>query len=123
MGNPRMNTAGKTNGSDVPIRQKYLLIIWGVVFLFIGYGVFLGSNGYDMEGLFWWMLIPTVGIIALFFYYVLRRKKEKLRYEEKKDAVAILQEQCARGDITHEQYARKNREIQDRTRDYILIRQ
>ena len=113
----------KKNDPGAKIRLTYLLIIWGLVFLFIGYGVFLGTYGHSMDELFWWILIPTIGICALIFYIVIRKHKDENTYGYNEVTAATLQEQLAKGDITYEQYSRMNKEIHDRTRDYILIRQ
>jgi len=83
-----------------------MMLFWFLIFLIIGYIVFLDANARGMHGLLWWILIiiPMIGIIALFLYVILRESRgEKITQKELKP-LDILKERYAKGEITSEDY-------------------
>ncbi|RZN60873.1 MAG: SHOCT domain-containing protein [Methanonatronarchaeia archaeon] len=77
------------------------LLIWLVLFLIIGILVYQDAEKRGMNGLLWLVLIliPMVGLLFLLIYIVVREEKPGTR-----NAVEILDERLAKGEITQEEY-------------------
>lgn len=83
-----------------------MMLIWLIIFLIIGYLVYRDANNQGMNGLLWWILIliPVVGIIFLILYIVLRETSSRKTVPESGNAMEILKERYAKGEITSEQF-------------------
>lgn len=81
-------------------------LIWLVLFLIIGYLVYQDANKRGMNGLLWGILviIPMVGIIFLILYMVLRESNSQKTVSDGANAMDILKERYAKGEITSEQF-------------------
>jgi putative membrane protein len=89
------------------------MLAWIVLFLVIGYFVYLDANKRGMNGILWWILIiiPMIGIIALIFYIILRETGTQKSISEGKTAIDILKERYAKGEITSEQFQKMCEEL------------
>ena len=83
-----------------------MMLLWFLIFLIIGYIVHQDANKRGMNGLLWWILIiiPMIGILALFLYMILRETGREKTISKGTSALEILQERYAKGDITTEQF-------------------
>ena len=93
-------------GYGYPFPGWVMVLCWLVVFGIIGYIVYLDANRRGMHGLLWWILIliPMVGIFAVFLYIILREIREGRAATEGKTPMDIVKERYARGEITGEQF-------------------
>jgi putative membrane protein len=100
-------------GYGFPFFSWGMILIWIIVFLIIGYFVYLDANKRGMNGLLWWILIiiPMIGIIALIIYVVIRETRGQDRQSERKTALEILKERYAKGEITTEQFQKMSEEL------------
>ncbi|MCK9590638.1 MAG: SHOCT domain-containing protein [Methanoregula sp.] len=100
-------------GYGFPFFSWGMILIWIIVFLIIGYFVYLDANKRGMNGLLWWILIiiPMIGIIALILYVVIRETGVQNIQSERKTALDILKERYAKGEITTEQFQKMSEEL------------
>lgn len=93
-------------GYGFPFFGWGMLLIWLVVFLVLGFLVYQDANKRGMNGLLWWVLvlIPMVGIIFLILYVVIRETGSQKPVVESTNAMDILKERYAKGEITSEQF-------------------
>ena len=100
-------------GYGLPFFSWGMILIWIIVFLIIGYFVYLDANKRGMNGLLWWILIiiPMIGIIALIIYVVIRETRGQDMQSERKTALDILKERYAKGEITTEQFQKMSEEL------------
>lgn len=98
-----------------------MMLIWIVVFLVIGYFVYLDANKRGMNGILWWILIiiPVIGIFALILYIILRETGGQKNLSEGKIPLDILKERYAKGEITTEQFQKMTEELKNATRESI----
>ncbi|AGB03439.1 SHOCT domain-containing protein [Methanoregula formicica] len=90
----------------------WMMLVWFIIFLIIGYFVYQDANKRGMNGLLWWILIiiPMIGILALILYVILRESSGN-KITEGKTAIDILKERYAKGEITSEQFQRMSEEL------------
>lgn len=83
-----------------------LVLVWFIVFLVIGYFVYLDANKKGKNGLPWWILvmIPFLGIIFLILYMVIREGGSPNAGLENSKAMNILKGRYALGELTSEQF-------------------
>jgi putative membrane protein len=96
-----------------PVLRLVIMLAWIVLFLVIGYFVYLDANKRGMNGIQWWILviIPMIGIIALILYIILRETGTQKSMSEGKTAIDILKERYAKGEITSEQFQKMCEEL------------
>ncbi len=87
----------------------FSMLFWWAIFIIIGFIVYQDANKRDMNGLLWFILVilPMIGIIFLILYIVIRETSA----EKKKDALEILKERFAKGELTEEEYLRMKKEL------------
>ncbi len=91
------------------------MLLWFVVFLAIGYFVYKDANSRGMNGLLWYVLvlIPMLGIIALILYLVIRESGSQKPAVERTNAMDILKERYAKGEITSEQFRTMSEDLRN----------
>jgi putative membrane protein len=99
-------------GYGRPFAGGGMILVWLIVFGIIGSIVYPDANRKGMHGLLWWILIliPMVGIFALFLYIVIR----DLRHHgarETKTPMDILKERYAKGELTGEQSRKMSEDL------------
>ena len=104
---------GGYSGWGFPFFGWGMMMIWIIVFLVIGYFVYLDANKRGMNGLLWWILIiiPMIGIIALILYVMIRESGGQKTLSEGKTAMDILKERHAKGEITSEQFHKMSEDL------------
>ena len=87
------------------------MIFWWVLWVIVAYLVYQDAEKRGMNGLLWFILvlIPMLGIVFLLVYLAVRESRAE---ERKSDALEILKERYARGEITKEEFERMKREIE-----------
>ncbi len=82
----------------------WMIGIW-IVFFIIAILVYMDAEKRNMNGLLWLILIiiPWIGILFLIVYLIIRENKTKQPAFEK-NALSILNERYARGEITRKEY-------------------
>lgn len=93
-------------GHGFPFLGWSMSLIWLVIFLIIGYFVYQDANKRGMNGLLWGILviIPMVGIIFLIMYIFIRESNSQKTVSDGSNAMDILKERYAKGEITSEQF-------------------
>lgn len=93
-------------GYGFPFFGMGMMFFWFLIFIIIGYIVFLDANKRGMNGLLWWILIviPMVGVFALFLYLILREVGVHKVSSEGVTAINILKERYAKGEISTEEF-------------------
>ncbi len=86
------------------------MLFWWLILVVIGYLVYQDAEKMGMNGALWFILVilPMVGIIFLLLYIVLREDYKK----EGDDALKILKDRLARGEITPEEYRKLKEELE-----------
>ena len=87
------------------------MIFWWVLWVIVAYLVYQDAEKRGMNGLLWFILvlIPMLGIVFLLVYLAVRESRAG---ERKSNALEILKERYARGEITKEEFERMKREIE-----------
>ncbi len=87
------------------------MIFWWVLWVIVAYLVYQDAEKRGMNGLLWFILvlIPMLGIVFLLVYLAVRESRAE---ERKSNALEILKERYARGEITKEEFERMKREIE-----------
>ncbi len=92
------------------------MLFW-IVLLIIGYLVYQDANKRGMNGLLWFILVilPMVGIIFLILYIVIRETStvEKKGNDLESNALALLKERYAKGEINEEEYKKIKKELEE----------
>jgi putative membrane protein len=90
-----------------------MMLVWFIVFLVIGYFVYLDANKRGMNGILWWILIliPMIGILVLILYVVIRETGGQKFLSEGKTAMEILKERYAKGEISSEQFEKISEDL------------
>ncbi|MBE8539627.1 SHOCT domain-containing protein [Geoglobus acetivorans] len=90
------------------------MLFWWILWVVIAYLVYQDAEKRGMNGLLWFILvlIPMVGIIALIIYLIVRETQPQAK-EEKKSSLEILKERYAKGEISHEEYERMKKELEE----------
>jgi putative membrane protein len=83
-----------------------MMLVWLVVFLFIGYLVYQDANKRGMNGLLWGILvlIPMGGLLFLIIYIIVRETGTQRSGPGEKTPMDILKERYAKGEITSEEF-------------------
>jgi len=86
--------------------------LWWLLFLLIGYLVYQDAEKRGMNGALWFILVilPMVGIFFLILYIIIRETTPEKR--DRRQAVEILKERYARGEITEEEYKKMKEELE-----------
>ena len=118
------NIMTKKSRFGVHFHHIYLLMVWILILLVIGYFIFVNMGIPGIQEKVWLILILVImaGTITFLFCYFNRRKNVQSNFSTYEYSFEGLKEQLARGDITPEQYDRMNKELMKRTLDYILTR-
>jgi putative membrane protein len=100
-------------GYGFPFFGWGIMLIWLVLFLVIGYLVYQDANKRGMNGLLWGILviIPMVGIIFLILYIVIRESSSQNPVPGGKNAMDILKERYAKGEITSEEFQKISEDL------------
>lgn len=100
-----MNTWGG-GGYGFPFFGMGMMFFWFLIFIIIGYIVFQDANKRGMNGLLWWILIviPMIGVFALFLYLILRETIGQRVTSEGTTAIDFLKERYAKGEISTEEF-------------------
>ncbi|WP_048093204.1 SHOCT domain-containing protein [Geoglobus acetivorans] len=90
------------------------MLFWWILWVVIAYLVYQDAEKRGMNGLLWFILvlIPMVGIVALIIYLIVRETQPQVK-EETKSSLEILKERYAKGEISHEEYERMKKELQE----------
>lgn len=101
-------------GYGFPFFGMGMMFFWFLIFIIIGYIVFQDANKRGMHGLLWWILIviPMIGVFALFLYLILREIGEHKVISEPNSALDILKERYAKGEITTEEFQAMKGELE-----------
>lgn len=100
-------------GFGFPFFGGGMMLLWLVIFIIIGYFVYLDANKRGMNGILWWILIviPMIGIFSLILYIILRESRGQVTVPEGKSAIDILKERYSKGEITSEQFQKMSEEL------------
>ena len=90
-----------------------MMLLWLLVFLVIGFLVYQDANRRGMNGLLWFVLIilPMVGFIFLILYLVLREPGGVQPVPAGDQAMDVLRERYARGEIDEEEFRKRKEEL------------
>lgn len=101
-------------GFGFPFFGMGMMFFWFLIFIVIGYLVFQDANKHGMNGLLWWILIviPMIGIFALFLYLILREAGGQRTVSEGITAITILKERYAKGEISTEEFQKMKIELE-----------
>ena len=94
-----------------PFMGFWMIGLW-LVFIVVAFLVYRDAEKRGMNGVLWFILviIPWVGILFLILYLILRNDKP-LQSSPLKDAVQILDERYAKGEIPKEEYEQKKKDL------------
>jgi putative membrane protein len=100
-------------GYGFPFFGWGMMLIWLVLFLIIGYLVYLDANKRGMNGLLWGILIiiPMLGILFLILYIVVRETQLQRTVPGGEGAMDVLKMRYAKGEITSEQFKTMSEEL------------
>ncbi len=104
---------GSGYGWGFPFFGWGMMLIWIVLFLIIGYFVYLDANKRGMNGILWWILIiiPMIGILALILYIIIRETSGQKPLPGGKTPMDIVKERYAKGEITSEEFQKMSEEL------------
>ena len=99
------------NWWGVPYMGFFMIGLW-LVFIVVASLVYRDAEKRGMNGLLWFILviIPCIGILFLILYLILRNDKPLQNYPPK-DALQILDERYAKGEIPKEEYEQKKKDL------------
>ena len=119
--------------SDQPYHMRWLWIGLAIMFVLIGTSVFVsvvlqnGSAGVSNSGAVWGWLGPLIGFFFLIFFVFGwawfpygRRYRRRWRFygPDEDDAVQLLRQRYARGEITKEQLEQMTRDLEEHSSRY-----
>jgi putative membrane protein len=101
-------------GFGFPFFGMGMMFFWFLIFIIIGYIVFQDANKRGMHGLLWWILIviPMIGVFALFLYLILREVGGHRLVSEGNPAIEILKARYAKGEISTEEFQKMKGELE-----------
>ena len=104
---------GWDGGYIFPFFGLGMMLLWLVVFVIIGYFVYKDANARGMNGLLWFILIiiPMIGILSLILYIIIRETGAQRISPGEKNAMDILRERYAKGEITSEQFQKMSEDL------------
>jgi putative membrane protein len=94
-----------------PFMGFWMIGLW-LVFIVVAFVVYRDAENRGMNGVLWCILviIPWAGILFLILYLILRAEKSP-QGSLPKDAVQILDERYAKGEIAKEEYEQKKKDL------------
>ena len=97
----------------IPFMGFWMIGVW-LVFVVIAFLVYEDAEKRGMPGLLWFVLVilPWIGLLFLIIYLIIREDKTQ-QFSLQKSAKSILDERCARGEITREEYQRMKKDIKE----------
>jgi putative membrane protein len=100
-------------GYGFPLFGWGMMLAWLVIFLILGYLVYLDANKRGMNGLLWGILIiiPMLGILFLILYIIIRESSQQRTVAVGESAMEILKIRYAKGEITSEQFRTMSEEL------------
>ncbi len=98
----------------MPFMGFWMVGLW-IVFIVIAFLVYKDAEERNMNGLLWLLLviIPWIGILFLIIYLILREEKIK-HQSSQKNALEVLDERYAKGEITRDEYQQMKKDIEIR---------
>lgn len=101
-----MMNVWRGGGFGFPFFGMGMMLFWFLIFIIIGYIVYQDANKRGMNGLLWWILIviPMIGIFALFLYVIIREVGGQKKDPEGQVPINILKERYAKGEISTEEF-------------------
>jgi len=96
----------------MPSMGFWMVGIW-IVFIVIAFLVYKDAEERNMNGLLWLLLviIPWIGILVLIIYLIIREEKIK-HPSSQKNALEVLDERYAKGEITRDEYLQMKKDIE-----------
>jgi len=88
-----------------------MYFIW-IIFIAIAFAVYQDANKRGLNGLLWFILValPMIGIIFFLLYIVTRESSETI-LPEGNNALKVLNERYAKGEITREEYLKMKEDL------------
>lgn len=102
----------------IPYMGYWNIGLW-IVQLIIAFLVLKDCEKREMNGLLWFILIilPWIGVLFIIGYLVIRREEDEVK-ESIDDALKILNERYAKGEITRKEYLQTKIDIEEMRRKY-----
>jgi putative membrane protein len=102
----------------IPFMGFWWIVIWILQFI-IAFVVYKDAKERNMEGLVWFILVilPWIGLLFLIGYLVIRGEESDVK-ESLDDALKILDDRYAKGEITRKEYLEIKKDIEKKRDKY-----
>jgi len=97
----------------IPFLGYWYIVLWVVQFI-IAFMVFRDAEKRKMNSLLWFILIilPWIGIFFIIGYLIIRNEEDDSK-ESMDEAMKILDERYAKGEITRKEYMETRKDIEN----------